>query len=310
MRELHIGRNDGGQRLDRYLRKAFAHVPGATIQKWLREKRIRINGVRAKLDARVEEGDVLSLYIRDEFFEEKHVDETEAFRLLENPMLEIVYEDENILIADKPSGLLSHPDDREQVNTLLTRVQAYLYKKGEYDPDAESTFAPSLCHRIDRNTRGLVVSAKNAESLRIIEEKIREHKVEKTYVCLVKGAPKPASGELEGYILRDRERKTVRVYDKPRAGALYAKTIYKTLERRGDVTLVECRLVTGRTHQIRAQMAAAGCPLVGDGKYGVLERGESAGQRLCAYKLRFAWERDGGKLDYLAGKTFQIEPNM
>ena len=308
MRELQIGKNDGGQRLDRFLRKAFPHVPEATIQKWLREKRVRINGVRAGRDARVEAGDVLSLYIRDEFFEAPREDE--AFRLIKTLVLDVVYEDANILVVSKPAGLLSHPDEREKVNTLLTHIQAYLYAKGEYDPTAEATFAPSLCHRIDRNTRGLVVAAKTAEALRYIEEKIRLREVEKTYVCLTKGAPRPPAGVLEGYILRDRERKTVRVYDAPRPGALYAKTIYRTLERRGDVSLVECRLVTGRTHQIRAQMAAAGCPLVGDGKYGSLGRGESAGQRLVAYRLRFAWETDGSPFDYLAGREFVIDPGL
>lgn len=306
MRKLTVSQNDADQRLDRYLRKAFPRVPSATIQKWLREKRVRINGVRASGDARLSAGDELWLYIRDEFFDDEPREE-DAFLSIENPSLDVVYEDAHIIICLKPSGLLSHPDEREKVNTLLTRIQAYLYRKGEYDPSADATFAPSLCHRIDRNTRGLVIAAKDAEALRFFEEQIREHRIEKTYRALVHGTPRPADGALESYILRDREKKTVRVFDSPRPGALYAKTFYHTVERRGDRTLVECRLVTGRTHQIRAQFASIGCPLVGDGKYGTLAKGEKAGQMLCAYKLRFAFEPNGGSFDYLAGRVFEID---
>ncbi len=309
MRKVTVSQNDASQRLDRYLRKAFAGVPAATIQKWLREKRVRINGVRASGDARLAPGDELWLYIRDEFFGDAPP-AREPFMSIENPGLEVVYEDEHIIICLKPSGLLSHPDEREKVNTLLTRIQAYLYQKGEYDPAADATFAPSLCHRIDRNTRGLVIAAKDAEALRFFEEQIRLHRIEKTYLALVHGAPHPADGALEGYILRDRDRKTGRVFDSPRPGALYAKTFYRTVERRGSSTLVECRLVTGRTHQIRAQFAHIGCPLVGDGKYGSLEKGEKAGQKLCAYKLRFAFERSGGTFDYLAGRVFEIDGDL
>jgi len=306
MRELLIGKNDAGQRVDRFLQKRFPSLPASSLQKALRLKDIKLNGRRALRDDRLAEGDTLRVYITDEQLDAE-IREEHAFLRIENPSLSVVYEDENILLLDKPSGLLCHSDDREAVNTLLSRMQAYLYKKGEFDPDVENSFSPALCNRIDRNTRGIVIAAKNAEALRIMNEKIRLHEIEKYYLCLVKGAPKPPAGALEGYILRDMEKKRVSVLKTPRPSARYAKTVYRTLETRGKTSLVECRLITGRTHQIRAQMAAAGNPLVGDGKYGTLNRGENDGQALVSYRVVFTWKTDAGALGYLNGREFSIE---
>ena len=305
MKELTIGKNEAGQRLDRFLSKRFPALPAALAQKWIRLGRVKLNGKKCARDARLTEGDVLRLYINDEYL--TLPDETEAWRRIRNPDLTIVYEDANILLLDKPAGLLCHPDERESVNTLLTRMQALLYARGEWDADSEAAFAPALCNRIDRNTRGIVIAAKTAEALRILNEKIRDREIEKYYRCLVKGVPKPPVGALEGYLLRNEKEHKVRVYRSPHPGARYAKTAYTTLERRGELTLVECRLITGRTHQIRAQFAAAGMPLAGDGKYGVLGKGERAGQELCSYKLRFAWKTPAGPLEYLNGREFVID---
>jgi len=316
MKTLTVGKNDADQRLDRFLRKAFPSLPASVIQKLIRTKRVKVNQKRARHDDRLSEGDLVSLYVGDELLAVPSEDE--AYMLVERPDLRIVYEDENILLLDKPAGLLCHSDGRETVNTLISHVRAYLYQKGEYRPDDENAFAPALCNRIDRNTGGIVIAAKNAESLRIINEKIRAREIEKRYLCLVHGTLNPPAGALEGFILRDEKNKQVRVFRQPHPGAKSAKTVYSTIASKDGLSLVECRLITGRTHQIRAQMAEAGHPLVGDGKYGVSSRSkalleESSAysgmkyQALYSYKLTFAFRTDAGILNYLKGRIFEVE---
>jgi len=315
LKTVTVGKNDAGQRLDRFLQKAFPSLPASVIQKSIRTKRIKVNQKRARHDDRLSEGDQVSLYLNDELLTVPSEDE--AYLRIARPGLNIVYEDENLLLLDKPAGLLCHSDDRETVNTLIAHVQAYLYQKGEYRPDDENSFAPALCNRIDRNTGGIVIAAKNAEALRIMNEKIRNREIEKRYLCLIQGTLQPPAGVLEGFILRDEKNKQVRVFHQPRPGAKSAKTVYSTIASKGGLSLVECRLITGRTHQIRAQMADAGHPLVGDGKYGIsaeskaLLKGSSAVsgmkyQALYSYKLTFGFKTDAGILNYLKGRTFEV----
>ena len=308
MREFTIGKNDAGQRLDRFVGKAVPLLPESLLQKYIRLKRIKLNGKGSKRDTRLNEGDVLSLYINDEFFEKPT--ERNSYLKVGAPRLDIVSEDENILLADKKPGVLCHSAGEWDYNTLIANIQAYAYQKGEWRPREENAFAPALCNRIDRNTGGIVIAAKNAEALRIINEKIKEREIEKYYLCVVRGRPKPAEGELRGYIFKDAAKNRVYVRRKPEPGAKEALTYYRTLASQGGLSLVECRLGTGRTHQIRAQMAAAGCPLLGDGKYG-RERinrtyGET-GQMLYSYKLTFTLPTDAGILEYLRGRTFQVQ---
>ena len=226
------------------------------------------------------------------------------------PQLNIVYEDENLLLADKRPGMSVHADETEKVNTLINHIQAYLYQKKEWKPKRENAFAPALCNRIDRNTGGIVIAAKNAETLRIINEKIRNHELEKAYLCITVGRPKRAEGKIEGFLLKDEEKKEVRFFHKPVPGGKTAVTLYRTLASYGELSLVECRLLTGRTHQIRVSMAEIGCPLLGDGKYGrgdVNKRYHETRQALYSYKLRFAFQTDAGILNYLQGKEFTVE---
>ena len=308
MREFTIGKNDAGQRLDRFVAKNLPLLPPALLQKYIRLKRIKVNGKGSKRDVRLETGDILQLYINDEFFDKPN--EENLFLTVFKPQLNIVYEDENLLLVDKRPGMSVHADETEKVNTLINHIQAYLYQKREWNPKWENAFAPALCNRIDRNTGGIVIAAKNAEALRIINEKIRSHELEKSYLCITVGHPKRPEGRIEGFLLKDEKKKEVRFFRKPVPGGKTAVTLYRTLESRDGLSLVECRLLTGRTHQIRVSMAEIGCPLLGDGKYG---RGDvnrlyhETRQALYSYKLRFDFQTNAGLLSYLNGQEFTVE---
>ena len=308
MREFTIGKNDAGQRLDRFVAKNLPLLPPALLQKYIRLKRIKVNGKGSKRDVRLNAGDVLQLYINDEFFDKPS--EENMFLTLFSPQLDIVYEDENLLLVNKRPGLVVHADETEKVNTLINHIQAYLYQKREWNPKWENAFAPALCNRIDRNTGGIVIAAKNAETLRIINDKIKNHELEKSYLCVTVGHPRPAEGRIEGFLLKDEAKKQVFFYHKPIPGGKTAVTLYKTLESRGPLSLVECRLLTGRTHQIRVSMAEIGCPLLGDGKYGrsaVNKQYHETRQALYSYKLAFAFTTDAGALEYLRGREFTVD---
>ena len=308
MKELRVNPNDAGQRLDRFVSKAVPLLPESLLQKYIRLKRIKVNGKGAKRDVRLQTGDLLQLYINDEFFEKPR--EENSYLKVGTPKLSIVYEDENILLADKKPGVLCHSAGVWDYNTLIANIQAYLAQKGEWRPKEENSFAPALCNRIDRNTGGIVIAAKNAEALRILNDKIRDREIEKYYLCAVQGRPRPPEGRLENYLFKDAQKNQVFVKAKPEPGAKTAVTEYKLLRSKGALSLVECRLLTGRTHQIRVQMAHAGWPLLGDGKYG-RERFnkdyEEKGQALYSYKLRFDFPTDAGILNYLRGREFQVE---
>ncbi len=308
MKEITVKKNDAGQRFDRFVGKSVPLLPDSLLQKYIRLKRIKINGKGAKRDTRLQEGDVLQLYINDEFFEKPR--EENSWRKVGTPRLTVVYEDENILLADKKPGVLCHSAGTWDYNTLIANVQAYLAQKGEWKPREENAFAPALCNRIDRNTGGIVIAAKNAETLRIINEKIRDREIEKYYLCAVRGRPDPKEGKLENYLFKDAVKNQVYVKKAPEPGAKTAVTYYKTLTAKGSLSLVECRLGTGRTHQIRVQMAHAGWPLLGDGKYGSekFNKGyEESSQALYSYRLCFDFPTDAGILNYLKGREFRVE---
>lgn len=308
MREFTIGKNDAGQRLDRFLAKTMPLLPPALLQKYIRIKRVKCNGARCRRDQRLAEGDVLQLYINDEFFEQPREDN--LFLTLFQPRLSILYEDENLLLVDKRPGLVVHADETEKVNTLINHIQAYLYQKREWNPRHENAFAPALCNRIDRNTGGIVIAAKNAGALRILTAKIRDREITKKYLCAVLGRPEPAQGRLECFLLKDEGKKQVSVYHRPVPGGKSAVTLYRTLRSRGELSLVEAELLTGRTHQIRASFADAGHPLLGDGKYGrgeVNRRYGETRQALYSCALRFDFPTDAGELSYLRGREFRVE---
>ncbi|MFG6350346.1 MAG: RluA family pseudouridine synthase, partial [Oscillospiraceae bacterium] len=288
----------------RWLAKAVPLLPAPLAQKYIRLKRVKRNGRGSQRDARLERGDVLQLYINDEFFDAPTPEN--AFLSVAKPRLNILYEDNHLLLVDKRPGMVVHPDEGERVNTLITHIQAYLYQKKEWSPYRENTFAPALCNRIDRNTGGIVIAAKTAQALRVMNQKIRDRELQKLYLCVVHGEPDPREGRLKGYILKDENRAQVRVFDRPVPGARTAVTLYRTLKVRDGLSLVECDLITGRTHQIRAQFAAAGHPLLGDGKYG-RERDGRKYQALYSYKLRFDFTTDAGPLSRLNGREWTVE---
>ena len=307
MKELTIGRNDAGQRLDRFLAKAVPLMPASLAQKYIRIKRIKLNGKRAERDSRLNEGDVLQLYINDEFFDKPSQDN--AYLTVATPKLSIVYEDEHVLLVDKRPGIAVHPHDgAEYGRTLIDHILSYLYQKKDWLPRAENAFTPALCNRIDRNTGGIVIAAKTAEALRVLNQKIKDREMDKRYFAIVEGTPKPREGSLKGYLFKDAKKNRVFVTDTPQPGAKTCQTNYKVLASGNGLSLVECQLITGRTHQIRAQFAHAGHPLLGDGKYGKLDkRFDRNIQALYSYKLTFTFTTDAEGLAYLNGRTFQVE---
>ena len=307
MRTLIIKQNDAGQRLDKFLAKAVKALPKSLMYKSIRTKKIKVTRKRTEIGNILEEGDTVELFLAEEFFTERAVEE--AFMKL-TPHLDIVYEDEHILLLDKQPGLIVHSDDEEEVNTLISHVKAYLYRKGEYNPADEQSFAPALCNRIDRNTGGIVIAAKTAEALRVMNEKIRNDELSKFYLAAVHGKLPKRADTLHGWLKKDAASNMVDVITTPRPGYKEIITKYRVLEEKRDLSLVEVELVTGRTHQIRAHLSSIGHPLLGDGKYGINRDDKKIGykfQALFAYRLEFRFTTDSGALSYLNGKSFAID---
>ncbi len=316
MRLLTVGENDAGQRLDKFLSKVTVGMPKSLLYKYIRQKCVKVNGKRADPADMLSLGDEIKLFISDEFFPGGGKLPVASIK----PKLTVVYEDGNIIICDKPVGVLVHSGDADgeasdDKNTLIGHIQAYLYGKGEYDPEKENTFAPALCNRIDRNTRGLVIAAKNAAALREMNHIIKHRLIEKCYLCAVHGRPKPVSGTLRGYLRREGDG-GVKVYRENVRGSKEIVTKYKTVATApyegGEISLCEIGLVTGRTHQIRAHMESAGWPLLGEGRYGKNAADKKHGYRsqaLCAWKVTFRLGEYEGTLSYLDGKSVSLDKN-
>ena len=314
MKHFTIAENDAGQRLDKFLLKAAPGLPPALLYKALRTKNIKLNKKRAEGSTRLQPGDELECWLPDDLFasSEYQYDFLRAGRALE-----VLYEDGHVLLLDKPAGLLSHPDESEYIDTLLGRVQRYLYEKGEFDPARENAFAPALVNRIDRNTQGIVIAAKTAAALRILNEKMKRRELRKFYLCAVHGNPTQGEEQPDGWLLlrswlmKDEGKSLVRVYDHPKDGAKESLTKYR-VARAGEISLLEVELLTGRTHQIRAQFASIGHALAGDGKYAPraqyqadLKRGIKR-QCLCSHRLRFDFSTPAGELEGLRGLDVSV----
>lgn len=307
MKSFVIGKNDAGQRLDKFITKSAPMLPQTLMYKYIRLKRIKVDGKRAEINTRLVVGNTVDMYINDEFFVAK---EPKYSFMSAGGSVDVVYEDENIILVDKKQGLLVHPDENEYNDTLIARIQRYLYEKGEYNPDLENSFRPALANRIDRNTGGIVIAAKNAEALRILCDKIKTREIDKWYLTVVHGKPPKNSDTLEGYLFKNEEKNQVYIKQSKTESTRTIKTKYTLLDSYDNLSLLKVELLTGRTHQIRAHLASIGCPLLGDGKYGRNAKDKAAGfkhQALYSYRLRFNFASDGGILEYLNGKTFEVD---
>lgn len=314
MKKFVINENDKNQRLDKFVFKVTRGLPTSLMYKYIRKKRIKVNSRKASEKMKLELNDVVEMYIPDEFFSTG----VGAAEYANNKAkLDVVWEDENLLIANKKPGALVHtgdsgddsPSDESERSTLIFDIKSYLLQKGEYDPERENSFVPSLCNRIDRNTGGLVIAAKNAATLRAVNEAIKNRDIHKFYLCAVHGVPRRREATLTAYLKKDSSSKTVRISDAFEKGMKKIITKYKVLSvnEKLDVSLVEVALITGRTHQIRAHMAHIGHPLVGDGKYGVNREDRKRGyvhQALYSYKLIF--DSDIESISYLKGKEIAV----
>ncbi len=297
MKKFLINDNDSGQRVDKFLSKAMPQLPKSMMYRLIRKKDVKVNGKRCEISTKLSAGDELTVYVKDELAGEKQHD----MSFLNVPSdLDIVYEDDNIIIVNKPVGLDSHSGSSFTDN-LVDRIRHYLYEKKEYAPDSESSFSPAVCSRLDRNTCGLVTAAKTAEALREINAAIRSGKMTKIYHCITVGRPPQDEGIIEAYHKKEESRNLVKISDTPLDDYKPIKTGYKVLAVKGNISLVEITLYTGRTHQIRAHMAHIGAPVLGDGKYGnvaVNKRMNVFRQALCAYSVMFELD-ESSPLSYL-----------
>lgn len=211
MKSVTILGNDAGQRVDKFLTKSYPNLPQSMLYKCIRKKDIKLNGKRCEISTRLQEGDILTMYLKDEFFQQKE----EQFDFLKAPIkLNILYEDQNIMLLDKKPGLIVHPDEHYHFDSLIARIQHYLFERGEYRPNEENSFAPALINRIDRNTGGIVMAAKNAETLRIMNEKVKNRELQKLYLCIVHGKMEERERILNGYLQKKPKSKSCIYFSK------------------------------------------------------------------------------------------------
>ncbi|OPX45430.1 ribosomal large subunit pseudouridine synthase C [Ruminiclostridium hungatei] len=277
-----------GRKIDKVIRDFYPNLSSGMLFKALRKKDVKVNGIRIREDYPVAAGDIIEIYIIDDFLLGKSHEGYSA-----------VFEDDNLLVVNKASGVPVHPDKTQSEATLIDKLQE------TYGSEL------ALCHRLDRNTSGLVILAKNNASLDIMLEKIKEREIRKFYTCIVSGIMEKRQAELVDYLEKNEKISRVFISHRKTRDSLEIVTRYRVLETLDNLSLLEVELVTGRTHQIRAHLAHYGHPIIGDGKYGKNSENRQYGskyQLLCASKLAFDFSTPAGHLDYLKGKTLAIAP--
>lgn len=290
MKERKVAPQDANQRLDKYLLKYFNAAPKGFVYKMLRKKRIKYNGKRAEGNELLQPGDTIQFYLAEDtmagFMEEKPLAAAERH-------FGIVFENDRLLVVDKPAGLLSHPEKAGDTQTLIDQILYYLAQKGQYAPDKENTFTPALCNRLDRNTSGLVMAGKDFAAVQAVNLALKERKLDKYYLALVKGRIQEP-GEAKAYHQKDPGSNRAAIFDAYREGAKAVALSWVPVAQYTGFTLLEIKLLTGRTHQIRAQLSSMGHPVVGDRKYGDerinrLFRQEYALSRQFLHAYRLVW---------------------
>lgn len=304
VKQFIAGKNEQDVRLSRFVQSVTHNLPTSLLYKSFRNKRIKVNGKKAAPDTRLRQGDVIELYVNDEFFQAPSKRQQPPKK---KTPLHVVYEDENLLALYKPAHLLCH-SDRTGDESLVDLVQQYLVERGEYEPEKEASFAPAVCNRLDRGTEGLVIAAKNYPALRCMNALIREDLVRKEYLCITVGVP--PKGRHVAWLRHDERKNKVQVRAQEAEGYKQIITEVRVLDTQGPFALCRIGLVTGRTHQIRAHLAFLGAPVLGDIKYGnrrFNEKMKVKTQLLCAVQMTFKDLGESECLSYLSGKTFALE---
>ncbi len=305
MKEIIVDKNESDQRLDRFLKKYLDKAPQGFVYKMIRKKNIKLNGVKAQPENTIYEGDKIQLYLSDETIEKFIAEKVEIKSTL---IPNIIYEDDNILLINKPVGILSHGASKEFEENIVDSMISYLIQKGEYVPRIEKTFTPSICNRLDRNTSGIIIGAKNYQTLKLINDAIKEGKIRRFYKTIVYGSMERAF-TAEGFLSKNEDKNKVKILPDDIEGTKKVITVINPLKVKNGYTLLEIELITGRTHQIRAHLSSMGYPIIGDRKYGdktinkkFNDKYSLDNQWLHGYKIEF--KGLDGELKYLNGKIF------
>lgn len=307
MKIIKVNINDVNLRLDNFLSKTFINFKKSEIYKAIRNKKVKVNNKKAKFNYHVKLNDEIKLFVNDELLENKK----QQLNLENKQDFSIVYEDANIMLVYKPKGLVVHTDNNGEVNTLINQVINYLIRTNRYDPKLENTFVPSLVNRLDRNTAGIVLIAKNRPTLDLLNEKMKNHEINKYYIAKVHGIIDPKSATLIAYSTKNSNDNLVKITKKPiNNNSKQITTKYKMISHDANTSVIEINLLTGRTHQIRAHMNYIGFPLVGERKYTnskFSNQTKNKQQSLCAYKIEFNFTTNSKHLAYLNKKSFRLD---